>query len=234
MDSRTFYDELVGRQTTVGVNERHQAIMGWLRRFGLKPSHSVLEIGCGVGTLTELLARETCGGGSILGVDLSPKSIDAARERLAGFDNVRVEVGDALEMDPGGPFDAVVLPDVIEHIPLGLHSRLFERVASWLRQDGFALLHYPNPHYLEWYQKHDPESLQFIDQPIHADVLLSNVYPHGLYLDFLQTYSIWIREGDYVVAALRPIRPDGTFTPLESKPPSILARIWRGIRKTLT
>jgi trans-aconitate 2-methyltransferase len=233
MDSRTFYDELVGRQTTVGVNERHRAIVAWLRRFGLKPSHSVLEIGCGVGTLTELLASALRGGGSVLGVDLSPKSIEAARARLAAFDNVRVEVGDALEMNLGGPFDVVVLPDVIEHIPLELHPRLFERVASWTTRGGFVLLHYPNPHHLEWYHKHDPGSLQFIDQPIHDDVLLSNAYPYGLYLDFLQTYSIWIREGDYVVAVLRPVRPEGTFTPLESKPPFIVTRIWRRIRMTL-
>jgi cyclopropane fatty-acyl-phospholipid synthase-like methyltransferase len=234
MDSRTFYDEFVGRQTAVGVNERHRAIVAWLRRFGLRPTHSVLEIGCGVGTVTQLLAAEVRHGGSVLGVDLSPKSIEAARERLAAFPHARVETGDAIEMDVGGPFDVVVLPDVIEHIPLELHSRLFARVASWLVPDGFALLHYPNPHHLDWYHKHDPQALQFIDQPIHANVLLSNAYPHGLYLDFLQTYSIWIREGDYVVAVLRPVRPEPTFTPLPSRPLSLFRRFWRRARKWLS
>ena len=128
-------------------------------------------------------------------------------------------------------FDVVVLPDVIEHIPLQHHGTLFERVASWLQPDGFVLLHYPNPHHLSWCQEHRPEVLQIIDQPIHADVLLSNAYPHGFYLDFLETYPIWIREGDYVVAVLRPRASARSFTPLPEQPPSLLARIRNRIRR---
>ena len=117
IDARSFYDDYVARQKTVGVNARHHAIMGWLRRSGLRPGHRVLEIGCGVGTLTELLAENLEPGGSIVALDFSPKSIEGARERLARFNHVRLVVGDVLDVVLDGRFDVVVLPDVIEQSP---------------------------------------------------------------------------------------------------------------------
>lgn len=231
MDVATFYDEFVDRQTRVGVNRRHQAILGWLKRFGLRPDSRVIEIGCGVGPLTQLLA-EALPQGSVLGTDLSPKSIAAARERLASFGNVELMVGDVLDVEVDERFDVVVLPDVIEHIPLESHGELFGRVASWVKPDGFVLAHYPNPHHLEWFHVHHPERLQIIDQPIHADVLMRNVYEHGLYLDYFERYSIWIREGDYVVAVLRPAAGVGEFTKLPPPRPSLKARL-AGLRRRL-
>lgn len=225
MDSRTFYDNFASRQLAVGVNERHRAILGWLRRFGLRRDHRVMEIGCGVGTVTGLLAGFLNGRGSIFATDLSPRSVEAAASNLAGTRNVILRAGDVLEIEVEGPFDVLVLPDVIEHIPLNLHPRLFGRLARWVASDGFILLHYPNPLHLEWCHLHRPEQLQLIDQPVHADNLTQNAYAAGLYLDYLQTYSIWVREGDYVVAVLRPRRDPMTFTDLPEKKPSIMARV---------
>jgi hypothetical protein len=51
-----------------------------------------------------------------------------------------------------------------------------------------------------------------IDQPVHADGLLASSYAAGLYLDFLQTYSIWTREGDYIVAVMKALTARRTFT----------------------
>jgi cyclopropane fatty-acyl-phospholipid synthase-like methyltransferase len=185
----------------------------------------VLEIGAGVGTLTELLARELGPGGSILAMDLSPRSIEIARRRLSDYPNVQLVAGDVLEISLTKGFDVVVLPDVIEHIPEALHRALFRRVASWLRDDGFAFLNYPNPHHLQWVREHRPDRLQIVDQSIHADFLLSNVYPAGLYLDHYERYSIWVREGDYVFAVLKPSAGIGEFHDLPERQPSILARL---------
>jgi 2-polyprenyl-3-methyl-5-hydroxy-6-metoxy-1,4-benzoquinol methylase len=231
MDSKAFYDDYVGRQTAVGVNERHRAILGWLRRFGLRPGHRVLEIGCGVGTVTALLADTLAAGGSVLGVDLSPRSVDAARERLAGRGNVRLEAADVLEMDLAERFDVVVLPDVIEHIPIEHHGRLFERIASWTEPDGFVLLHYPNPWYLDWCRAHRPEILQLVDQAIPPHHVAARAHEHGLHLAHLETYSVWVEEGDYVVALLRPVRLDAAFHDRPSPPPSLLERIRGRLRR---
>jgi len=225
-DVSDFYDEMVDRQARVGVNSRHRAIVAWLRRFGLKPNDRVLELGCGVGTVTELLA-EDLPEGSILGVDLSPRSIATAQQRLASYENVRFVAADVVNADVEGQYDVVLLPDVIEHIPLQAHDALFGRIAAWVRPDGYVLLHYPNPHHLEWFHEHHPERLQIIDQPVHADVLMSNAYRHGLHLDYYERYSIWVREGDYVVAVLRPAEGVGEFTRLPPPRPSLPARVKR-------
>jgi trans-aconitate 2-methyltransferase len=219
-----FYDDYVGRQVAVGINERHRSILRFLIRFGLAEDARVLEIGAGIGTLTTLLAHHLAPKGCLVAVDLSPKSIAVARKQLAAHQNLELIAGDALELDLPGDFDVVVLPDVIEHIPLDLHPALFRRVASWLRAGGFALLHYPNPHHLQWVREHRPDRLQIIDQSIHADVLLSNAYRAGLYLDYYERYSIWVREGDYVVAVLRPSSGVGDFHDLPEPKPSLLER----------
>jgi cyclopropane fatty-acyl-phospholipid synthase-like methyltransferase len=224
MDAKTFYDEYVDRQTAVGVNDRHRAIMRWLKRAGLRGDHRVLEIGCGIGTLTQLLAEDLGSEGSILALDLSPKSIEVARTRLASFPNVRLEAADVLTLELTREFDVVVLPDVIEHIPLDLHGALFDRISAWLQHHGFALVHYPNPHYQDWLRDNRPELLQVIDQAVQADTLVANAHASGLYLDFLETYSIWIREGDYVAAVFRPTAGVGTFTEIPEPRPSLLSR----------
>jgi trans-aconitate 2-methyltransferase len=227
-DARKFYDAYVDLELATGINDRHHSIMRWLRRAGLGPRHRVLEIGCGIGQLTELLAKEVGDGGSILAMDLSPRSVEVAGQRLAGFPYVELVAGDILETEIEGTFDVVVLPDVIEHIPIEGHGQLFARVAASLKPTGFVLLHYPNPHYLAWCHENTPDALQVIDQPIHADQLLANAYPSGLYLDFFQTYPIWIREGDYAVAVLRPSAGTGVFTEL---PPGRLHRMRAALRR---
>jgi trans-aconitate 2-methyltransferase len=218
-EAQRFYDEFVDHQVAVGVNERHRSILRHLKRAGLRPDHRVLEIGCGVGTLTELLAKYLAPHGSLLATDLSPKSIDVARKSLSRFGGVELVAGDILEVEIPGAFDLVVLPDVIEHIPLDQHPQLFARIASWLRTGGFVLLHYPNPNFLEWCRQYKPDGLQVIDQPIYTDVLTANAYPHGLYLDYLETYSIWVHESDYQVAVMRR-RVDAThFTEIPWRSP---------------
>jgi cyclopropane fatty-acyl-phospholipid synthase-like methyltransferase len=230
-EARDFYDEYAGRQAAVGVNERHRAILEWALKFGMRPDHSVLELGCGVGTLTSLLAGELGSGGSVTGIDLSPVSVESAKERLSDFANVRLIAADVLEVDLEDEFDVVVLPDVIEHIPLESHRALFARVAAWVRPNGFVLLHYPSPHYQEWNRVHHPDRLQIIDQTVHVDVLSSNTYPNGLYIDRLATYSIWMREGDYVVAVLRPLAGPGTYTELPPPRVSPVARVAGRLRR---
>src|SRR5262249_41429529 len=111
-DVSAFYDDFADRQTQVGINRRHRAIVAWVRRFGLRPDDSVLELGCGVGTVTQLIAEELPRG-SVLGVDLSPKSIARARERLAAYESVRFMEADVAAVDVEGEYDVVLLPDVI-------------------------------------------------------------------------------------------------------------------------
>lgn len=204
MDSANFYDEFAEQQAREGVHARHMAIDRWLARFGLVAGMDVLEIGSGVGTQTELIAKRLAGSGSLIGIDLSPKSIELARSRLEGWPNVQLIAGNAVELELEGDFDVVVMPDVIEHIPLDQHTMFFQKVRRWLRDTGWALIHMPNPFYLDWCRLHQPDVLQVIDQPIFTETLVANTEPNDLYIHHLETYAIWVAECDYQVVVLRP------------------------------
>jgi len=97
--------------------------------------HEVLEVGCGRGATGALLQDRL--GCKVTGVELNPVVARAAAERLH-----RVVVGDILEVDPGGPFHAVVACELFEHLTeQGLFLR---RLREWLRPGGRAVLSVPN------------------------------------------------------------------------------------------
>jgi 2-polyprenyl-3-methyl-5-hydroxy-6-metoxy-1,4-benzoquinol methylase len=233
MSVQDYYDDFVEHQAAIGINQRHRAIIAGLRRFGWRPADRILEIGCGIGTLTELLAAELDTEGAVVAIDLSPRSIQVAKSRLTRFSRVELHAGDILDLEISGSFDVIVLPDVIEHIPAELHRRLFARLAGMLSRHGFMLANYPNPYYLQWCRQHRPEVLQIIDQPIKADALLADVYASGLYLHFLETYSIWIREGDYVLAVFRRAAAANTFTPIPEPRRTLRRRAVGRVRRLL-
>jgi trans-aconitate 2-methyltransferase len=217
--AREYYDAFAVRQLQAGVNARHRAIQKWLDDFGLRPGAKVLEIGCGIGTQTELIAQSLRGEGAIVAVDLSPRSIELARQRLRHHPEVAFVAGDVLEIELAGPFDVVVLPDVIEHIPIEHHRQLFQKVRGWLNTEGWVLIHIPNPFFLEWCRDHRPDLLQIIDQPIFLETLLENVKPSGFYVHYLNTYRIWVQECDYQVIVLKPRTEPMEFHFLSEPPP---------------
>jgi SAM-dependent methyltransferase len=210
--ARDFYDAYVDRQAGAGVNERHRAVLRWLLAAGLRNDHRVLEVGCGIGTQTQLVA-EFVREGRILAVDLSPRSIAVARERLARFRQVELAAGDFLEMKIEGRFDVVLLPDVLEHVPPERHSELFLRLARNVEVNGFVLIHVPDPCYQEYLQRTAPDLLQEpVDLPVHTDALCASAYPAGFYIHFLSTYEVWCPEGDYQVVVLRTRAARSSYT----------------------
>jgi cyclopropane fatty-acyl-phospholipid synthase-like methyltransferase len=202
----SYYDEYVSRQKKFGVNERHHSIATKLVSAGLLDHHHVLEIGCGIGTLTSLLVEQVKNG-KLTSLDLSAKSIEEAKTNLSGYKNLELKHADILNYEvKDSKFDVIVLPDVLEHIPLNLHSNLFQKLASILNSDGFVFIHIPNPYYTEWCEKNAPHLLQIIDFSVTTNHLVNSVYPHGLYIHELKTYSVWLVEQDYQYIILKRIK----------------------------
>jgi len=73
-----------------------------------KKSDIVLEIGPGIGTLTQELAKRvkpapyrTCSGtGKVIAIEKDQKMIEILKETLGGFENVEIIQGDILKLDP--------------------------------------------------------------------------------------------------------------------------------------
>ncbi|HEY9282415.1 MAG TPA: class I SAM-dependent methyltransferase [Pyrinomonadaceae bacterium] len=77
--------------------------------------HRVLEIGCGTGDFSRLLARRA---ESVLAVDLSPRMIRAARERSEAYPNIEFVAADAMSHQlPAGHFDCVATLTTLHHLP---------------------------------------------------------------------------------------------------------------------
>jgi len=189
-----FYDTYANQQSETGVNIRHRTIMKRLKGLGLSSHSSVLEIGCGIGTLTGLLAAKA---GKVLAVDISPESIARAKQRLGKYSNLSLLVSDMSDFSTTEKFDFVVLPDVLEHIPVEQHASLFKTIATVLKDDGRVCIHIPDPYYLEWVRAHRPELLQIIDQSLYADLLIPAFYSAGLVLQKLERYALSMDSEDY-------------------------------------
>ncbi|HEV7890128.1 MAG TPA: class I SAM-dependent methyltransferase [Pyrinomonadaceae bacterium] len=80
----------------------------WVREWGtrLRPGDRILELGCGDGTLSCVLASE---GFDVTGVDISQGMVEEARRRAARESSpARFEVADSDLLKTEEPFDAVV------------------------------------------------------------------------------------------------------------------------------
>ena len=87
-------------------NYRRQVI----ELMDLNGNESVLDMGCGTGTLTLMIAKKMNGKGSILAVDLAPRIIEIAKKKARKQGNhveYRVASSLALPFD-NGTFDVVV------------------------------------------------------------------------------------------------------------------------------
>lgn len=82
----------------------------------LEPSDEVVEIGCGVGRLTHVIARRAR---SVRALDVSPQMLELAREYGATLTNVEWLLGDGTSLDgiDDESADACVSYVVFQHIP---------------------------------------------------------------------------------------------------------------------
>ncbi|HEY0079614.1 MAG TPA: methyltransferase domain-containing protein [Pyrinomonadaceae bacterium] len=76
----------------------------------------ILEIGCGTGSFSRLLARRA---ERVLALDLSPQMIRLAQERSKLYPNIDFVTGDALTYHlPDNQFDCIATLTTIHHLPL--------------------------------------------------------------------------------------------------------------------
>ena len=55
---KEYYDTFKEHQKKLGINIRHRTILKNLKNAGLKPNSNVLEIGCGIGTVSHLILKQ--------------------------------------------------------------------------------------------------------------------------------------------------------------------------------
>ncbi|SEG38550.1 class I SAM-dependent methyltransferase [Algoriphagus boritolerans] len=210
----SFYDQFAEKQQKTGINSRHLSILDKVKAAGLKSNHKILEVGCGIGTVSYLLATQVPGG-KVLAVDISPESIEKGKILWKAQTNLSFEVSDMSDFDKKGEtFDFFVFPDVLEHIPVDQHPRLFQNISKHAHSDSVIFIHIPSPRYLQWMIENEPEKLQVIDQPLDSGDLIKSITNVGFYLEKMETYSLFFAEKDYQYFVFRAAKPLKSSTPL--------------------
>ncbi len=102
----------------------------------LKPSSTILDIGCGAGLPIDKFFIDK--GHKILGIDVSGKQVGLARRNIP---EGSFEVKDMSELKKGSyKADAIISFYAIFHIPREEHENLFKKINSFLPQGGFLLV----------------------------------------------------------------------------------------------
>jgi trans-aconitate 2-methyltransferase len=199
---RRFYDDFVKHQLEVSFNHRHLLLSRELKRLGLSSGSSVLELGCGIGVMTSIMA-EVVRNGFIEAVDISSESISEAKKRIRKQEMIKFVVADLKHFESSRKeFDFITLMDVLEHIPEEDHDELFKKISGLMHDNSVLFINIPTPHLLAFDKLHFPGNVQIIDQELMADKIIGRAYKAGLELDYFRTIGIWAAN-DYHLIAFR-------------------------------
>jgi 2-polyprenyl-3-methyl-5-hydroxy-6-metoxy-1,4-benzoquinol methylase len=199
---KEYYDTFKEHQKKLGINIRHRTILKNLKNAGLKPDSNVLEIGCGIGTVSHLILKNIPQG-SFVGLDISSESIKMAQQFNAFHKKAEFFVDDMSHFTHKTKFDFVVFPDVLEHIPVEQHANIFKTISELTTPNATVIINIPEPNYLNWVRANDPSKLQIIDQSLSMQDLLNNSYPYGFKLYSMNPYSLHFDVNDYLAIVLK-------------------------------
>lgn len=190
----SFYDNYIDYQVQSGINDRILGLYKRTKKIGIT-GKKILEIGCGIGALTFLLSKKI-GKGKIEAFDPSEKSIAFAQQQIS-HPNIVFNSSDVLNFSAQfSPYDLILLFDVLEHIPVNDHYKVFSRIKTWMNDNSILMINLPNPEYILYDQTYQPDQLQELDQPVFLNDLLSIFTSLDLTLKHFETYSVWAKE-DY-------------------------------------
>jgi predicted TPR repeat methyltransferase len=137
---REYFDELYARsrdpwgfETSEYERNKYERTLSVLaqRRY-----RRALEVGCSIGVFTAMLTPQC---DELLAVDVSEAALTVARQRLAGFPNVRLELRSMPEETPQGPFDLVVASEVMYYWPEDVMLSALGRFEEVLAPGGSLL-----------------------------------------------------------------------------------------------
>jgi ubiquinone/menaquinone biosynthesis C-methylase UbiE len=137
--SRAEYDRLVEQAELIGpLTER------MLLAAGVIPGMRVLDVGCGVGDVSFLVAGLVGPEGSVVGVDLDAEALKLAEERRKAkrSNNVEFHQSDARSIDLGGLFDAAVGRFVL--VFMSDPAEGLRQIAQRVRPGGLVAFHEPD------------------------------------------------------------------------------------------
>lgn len=120
----------------------------------------LLEFGCGIGRNIPYL-REAFPGATIVGSDISPGSLEIARQEISGVEFILDEPSAELDDD----YDAIFIAGVFHHIPVDQRAGTMSKLRQRLAPDGMIMIFEHNPY--------NPVTRRIVNEcPYDADAVL--------------------------------------------------------------
>ena len=137
--SRAEYDRLIEQgELFRPLTER------MLLAAGIKRGMQVLDVGCGVGDVSFLVAALVGREGSVVGIDLDAEALKLAEQRRAaqGITNVEFRLSDARSVDSARLFDAAVGRFILHFMKDPTEA--LRQIAKRVRPGGIVAFHEPD------------------------------------------------------------------------------------------
>jgi cyclopropane-fatty-acyl-phospholipid synthase len=141
LGKRLKYSCALWDEHTPSLDAAEEAMLGLTcRRAQIEDGHSILDLGCGWGSLSLYLA-ERFPNAHITAVSNSQTQRDfiEMRARAAGLRHLRVITGDVNDLIMDTRFDRVVSIEMFEHVRNP--EALMARIASWMKPDARFFMH---------------------------------------------------------------------------------------------
>jgi SAM-dependent methyltransferase len=145
---------------------------------------TALEIGCGTGLFSRLLAQKA---DQVVALDLSPEMINIAKQRSTAYPNISYQIADVLGWNfPKDNFDCIVSIATLHHLPLEL---ILRRIKFGLKPNGCLMV-------LDLYQAEGiRDSLMNLwAVPLHLILKLKN---NGRLGESKEVQDAWAEHGKY-------------------------------------
>ena len=137
LDHSRNYDSFVN---TFFAGRRPAVFRKLTRLSGAEPGIRALDVGCGTGYLTSMLAAAVAPNGSVTGVDASAAMVaEASRLRSSTGCTYTVGAAERLEFDDGA-FDVVTSSLMLHHLPTELRVPALREMRRVLRPGGRLLI----------------------------------------------------------------------------------------------
>jgi 2-polyprenyl-3-methyl-5-hydroxy-6-metoxy-1,4-benzoquinol methylase len=142
--NKNFYSNIFGKEAEKYYKIQKRKIDMVLELFEKHKSGKILDVGCGDGFISYLIAQKT--QANVFGVDISQGAVSKARER-----GILARVANADKKLPfaKGTFDAVFCGDVLEH--MYDTEKLLGGINYVLRPGGYLIISVPN--IASWYNR---------------------------------------------------------------------------------
>ncbi|UCS93053.1 class I SAM-dependent methyltransferase [Echinicola marina] len=209
----SYYDRFEAQPKKDEIDLRYLRVLEKLVESGLKSNHRVLEIGCGLGELSHLIAKKTKNG-HVLGIDISPQSIHKAQEGWKDQKNLSFKIAEMKAYESqGNTYDFFVISEILQQVSKDHHFRIFEGIKRHSHEDSIIFINLPTPQFSTWKAENDPESLQFFESIVNIGDLIKSISDNGFYLDKSMSYSVYYEEDDFQYFIFKPIKTMDQPTP---------------------